>query len=133
MFLVFDNFETLCAMSSTGAGSNILGGICGIRSVSVVITMRGIPPSPVDIRWTLTQNLGPLLPNATKETSLAINTSFIDWNTDDNLNRLDTLLREIDYVLAIRLLAQVSIDCSSQYVLRQWHNLGENSHAGHWQ
>ena len=83
--------------------------------------MRGAAP-PAGVRWTQIDSLPPLSPKAAEEAFLAINPLSIDGNIDsDNQCNLDILLKEMDYVpLAIRLLAQVSMGFSSQYMLKRW-------------
>jgi len=120
VLLVLDNFETLWDVASIRTGvSDLLQKIANAKSVSLIITMRGAVPPPC-IAWTNWHNLTPLFPRAAKKAFLAINPFFSDGDSDND-NSMKTLLEEMDYIpLAIRLLAQVSIGFSPQYMLKHW-------------
>jgi hypothetical protein len=60
-----------------------------------------------------------LLPADTKRTFLAINPSLNNGDRRDE-ECLDILLAEMDHVLAVQLLAHVSIGYSPQYMLKRW-------------
>jgi tetratricopeptide (TPR) repeat protein len=118
--LLLDNFETVWNINSErGRVTNVLREIENANNVSLVITMRGIVP-PVVIRWTRFDCLNPLSHPDAKRVFLAINPSMNDPDRRDK-ECLDTLLTEMDCVpLAIRLVAQVSIGFSPQYMLNRW-------------
>ncbi|KIM71266.1 hypothetical protein PILCRDRAFT_17220 [Piloderma croceum F 1598] len=80
--------------------------------------MRGTVPPP-DIMWTHFESLPPLSPPDAKSMFLAINQSINIGDGKDE--HLDMLLAEMDYVpLAVRLLANVCIGFSPQYMLARW-------------
>ena len=119
--LVLDNFETLDAGSSPNRVGDLLQRIVNAKSLSLIITMRGAVP-PDAIIWTRQHSLGPLAAPAAKDAFLAINQLFGHEN-NDNSHDLEELLEAMDYVpLAIRLLATVSRNFTSQYIRERWNS-----------
>ena len=118
--LVFlDNFETTWDSESNRPGvEDILSKIGASPKISLMMTTR-IRGLPSNLSWTCKEEIAPLLPEAARQTYLAIDSSR-DMN-DDSLKTIDELLKELDYVpLAIRLLATVGSGLSLTYLLRQW-------------
>ncbi|KZP08502.1 hypothetical protein FIBSPDRAFT_938972 [Athelia psychrophila] len=118
--LVLDNFESTWEGERDHASiRDLLQKIADCPSSTLIITMRATA-APPGIRWTYSDSLPPLSAPSAKEVFLAINATFCNGSDDGNVV-LDELLKELDYVpLAIHLLAHVSKDLTSQYVLQQW-------------
>jgi len=118
--LLLDNFETVWDVSSgRDIVLDLLQKIGNARHVSLMITMRGTVP-PAGIIWTRFKSLPPLSPPDAKSMFLAINPSLDSGGCEDE-QYLDMLLGEMDHIpLAVRLLAQVCIGFSPQYMLTRW-------------
>jgi tetratricopeptide (TPR) repeat protein len=98
---------------------DLLQKIGSARHVSLMITMRGTVP-PAGIIWTRFESLPPLSPADAKNMFLAINPSLDNAGCEGEQD-LDMLLAEMDHVpLAVRLLAQVCIGFSPEYMLTRW-------------
>jgi tetratricopeptide (TPR) repeat protein len=119
--LLLDNFETVWEINSRRDGVvDLLQKVVNAKNISLIITMRGTIP-PLGIAWTRFGCLPQLSPLDAKRLFLAINPSLSDGGRGD-AGCLDRLLEEMDYVpLAVRLLAQISIGFSSQYMLKRWN------------
>ena len=120
MLLLLDNFESVWDISSgRDLVLDLLQKIGSVRHVSLMITMRGTVP-PAGIIWTRFENLPPLSPADAKDMFLAINPSLDNAGCEGEQD-LDMLLAEMDHVpLAVRLLAQVCIGFSPEYMLTRW-------------
>ncbi|KIM86429.1 hypothetical protein PILCRDRAFT_4924, partial [Piloderma croceum F 1598] len=118
--LLLDNFESVWDISSgRDLVLDLLQKIGNARHVSLMITMRGTVP-PAGIVWTRFESLPPLSPLDAKSMFLAINPSLDNGGCED-ARYLDVLLAEMDHIpLAVRLLAQVCIGFSPQYMLTRW-------------
>lgn len=120
--LVLDNFETPWEQLGNQAEvEHVLNTIAGIKTVSLIVTIRGSVYPSAAIRWTASQKLPPLLPlspEAARSTFLALNQLSLTPQVEMDLA---TLLKELDHVpLAIKIIAQVGTGQSCRHLSKRW-------------
>lgn len=123
LFIILDNFES--PWNECASNQEIHAVLCRLASLdclTLLITMRGIV-APPDIAWAPllpSGGLPMLCPEAAKEMFLAMNAPQCP-GTDEEIQALDTLLTELDYIpLAIKLISPLKAMYSFEDLLERW-------------